>query len=274
MNYIGTKKVNGTPMSRLAYNQHKGWTLPADENGADEGYLVEYDNGHQSWSPKGVFESSYRSCDNLSFGLAIEALKQGNRITRPSWNGKGMWLVLVEPGHYDVGCKTLNYTPGQGEYPEFAPWIGMLTAQGKFTPWAPAQSDVLADDWQLLEEPVTGSNTSIVKLPLGNNNTKALFGLILGSGADLDTTDSIESIRVLRVLNHHGEPVEHTTVAVRRGEQRKLIAEGQLVFGGARFQVIVDTETANSRILTDLPRGIVSEFFIELEVTRTNHNRR
>ena len=29
-------------MTRLEYNQFRGWELPADENGADEGYLVEY----------------------------------------------------------------------------------------------------------------------------------------------------------------------------------------------------------------------------------------
>jgi hypothetical protein len=151
MNYIGTKKVVGKPMTRLEYNHRKGWELPAGENGADEGYLVEYDNGHQSWSPKAVFEDSYRPCDALNFGLAIEALKQGKRVTRPSWNGQGMWLVMVKPGHYDVGCATIGFKPGVNECPTLAPWVGMKTAQNVFTPWTPAQSDQLADDWQILE---------------------------------------------------------------------------------------------------------------------------
>lgn len=70
--YIGTKVVHALPMTRLAYNQLRGWQLPADENGADEGYLVEYTDrvedpahvpgclGYISWSPKDVFERSYR----------------------------------------------------------------------------------------------------------------------------------------------------------------------------------------------------------------------
>lgn len=67
--YIGTKIVKAKPMNRLEYNQLRGWELPADENGSDEGMLVEYMDGGKanhpdfsgyiSWSPKDVFERSY-----------------------------------------------------------------------------------------------------------------------------------------------------------------------------------------------------------------------
>lgn len=68
--YIGTKVVHATPMSRAIYNDFRGWTMPENEED-DEGYLVEYTDGGQanvegfagyiSWSPKGVFERSYRA---------------------------------------------------------------------------------------------------------------------------------------------------------------------------------------------------------------------
>ena len=68
--YIGTKVVYATPMSRAVYNDFRGWTMPADEQD-DEGYLVEYADGGRanvdgylgyiSWSPKDVFERSYRA---------------------------------------------------------------------------------------------------------------------------------------------------------------------------------------------------------------------
>lgn len=68
--YIGTKAIRAVPMTRIAYNQLRGWPLPADENGADEGYLVEYldggkgnvpgYSGYVSWSPKEVFDRAYR----------------------------------------------------------------------------------------------------------------------------------------------------------------------------------------------------------------------
>lgn len=67
--FVGTKMVNATPMTRAEYNDFRGWQLPADENGADEGYLVEYLDGgkpntpqyasYVSWSPKVQFEAAY-----------------------------------------------------------------------------------------------------------------------------------------------------------------------------------------------------------------------
>lgn len=67
--YLGTKVVHGTPMNRLDYNILRGWELPEDENGADEGFLVQYTepgntnvpgfDGYVSWSPRDIFEKSY-----------------------------------------------------------------------------------------------------------------------------------------------------------------------------------------------------------------------
>lgn len=71
MRYIGTKTIIAEAMTRAAYNTFRGWTLPADENGADEGYLVEYQDGgkpnvpgragYVSWSPKEQFDNAYRA---------------------------------------------------------------------------------------------------------------------------------------------------------------------------------------------------------------------
>ena len=68
--FIGTKIINAVPMARQAYNDFRGWQLPADEDGSDAGFLVEYIDGgaantpqykgYVSWSPKAVFEQAYR----------------------------------------------------------------------------------------------------------------------------------------------------------------------------------------------------------------------
>lgn len=70
--YIGTKVVNASPATRFQYAELRRWELPADENGEDEGYIVEYADatgdpsnvagfqGYISWSPKEVFERAYR----------------------------------------------------------------------------------------------------------------------------------------------------------------------------------------------------------------------
>jgi len=40
--YIGTKQIEARPMTRGDYNNYRGWQIPAEENPADEGYLVRY----------------------------------------------------------------------------------------------------------------------------------------------------------------------------------------------------------------------------------------
>lgn len=74
--YIGSKIVAATPMTRLAYNQYRGWQLPDDEDGSDEGYLVEYldggkpnhpdHDGYISWSPKAQFDAGYLGIGDTS----------------------------------------------------------------------------------------------------------------------------------------------------------------------------------------------------------------
>jgi hypothetical protein len=66
----GSKTVHFVHMTRQQYNDYRGWALPTDEDGSDEGYLVEYTDGgkpnveghpgYVSWSPKEVFEKAYR----------------------------------------------------------------------------------------------------------------------------------------------------------------------------------------------------------------------
>lgn len=102
--FIGTKMVIATPMNRQQYNDYRDWPLPDDEDGADEGYLVEYTDGGKpnhpnhtgyiSWSPKEQFDAAYRPTDGLTFGLAIEALKLGKRVARSSWDSN-TWLILT-----------------------------------------------------------------------------------------------------------------------------------------------------------------------------------
>ena len=72
--FIGVKRLNAKPMTRGNYNILRGWTVPADENPDDDGYLVEYLDGgkanvdgftgYVSWSPKDVFERAYRQVNS------------------------------------------------------------------------------------------------------------------------------------------------------------------------------------------------------------------
>lgn len=74
MKYIGTKLVEASPMTRGAYNQYRGWQIPAEENPEDEGYLVRYSDNYETWSPKEVFEKAYLQVDDnktLPSGVSV-----------------------------------------------------------------------------------------------------------------------------------------------------------------------------------------------------------
>lgn len=155
--YIGTKLINAEPMTRAAYNVFRGWELPADENGDDEGYLVEYLDGgkpntnthagYVSWSPKAQFDNAYRKTTGMSFGLAVEAVKKGKKIARAGWNGKGMFLIYIFPYIND------QYTiiEKSGIVGTLSPYLAMKTADNQLVPWLASQTDILADDWCILE---------------------------------------------------------------------------------------------------------------------------
>ena len=71
----------------------------------------------------------------MDFGAAIKSLKDGGRVKRAGWNGKGMWLALQTP---DAHSKMS------------LPYIYMSTAQGDLVPWLASQTDVLAEDWSIV----------------------------------------------------------------------------------------------------------------------------
>ena len=85
------------------------------------------------------------------FGWALSMLKEGKRVMRAGWNGKGMFLFLVPGSTFNV-----NRPPLLGIYPEgteinYQSHIDMKTAQDTVVPWLASQSDVLAEDWELVE---------------------------------------------------------------------------------------------------------------------------
>ena len=79
-NYIGTKEIKAKPMTRGEYSEYKGWKLPEDENGADEGYLKDDGNGHEQWDPKDVFERDFKLADSWKDRVEIESADLDKKI--------------------------------------------------------------------------------------------------------------------------------------------------------------------------------------------------
>lgn len=82
------------------------------------------------------------------FGFALMMLKQGKRVARAGWNGKGMWLILVPAcdWHTSVG-PNMNSVPNAHRLP----WIAMKTVDDGLVPWLASQTDVLAEDWTVVQ---------------------------------------------------------------------------------------------------------------------------
>lgn len=148
-------------MTRLEYNQFRGWELPSDENGNDEGYLVEYldggkpntddFDGYVSWSPKEQADNAYRSIDEMTFGDALILLKQGKCVTRKGWNGANQFVYLVPANAYP-SSRNINGTLVETcDMVQYRSYLALKTAQGDVATWAPSCSDALAEDWMLCE---------------------------------------------------------------------------------------------------------------------------
>ena len=88
----------------------------------------------------------------LTFGLAIEAMRKGLKVTRSGWNGKDMFLFLVSGSRFKVNRAPLNTIYPEGTEITYCPHIDMKTADGSIVPWLASQTDMLAQDWEIVEE--------------------------------------------------------------------------------------------------------------------------
>lgn len=87
----------------------------------------------------------------LGIGEAVKLMKEGAKVARLGWNGKDMFLFLV-PG----STFTVNRAPRVPRWPSgteinYLPHVDMKTADGKIVPWLASQTDLLAEDWVIVE---------------------------------------------------------------------------------------------------------------------------
>lgn len=70
--YIGTKSIEAEVMNELTAVK-KGFARSNEDNHEwRQGYHVRYEDGYESWSPKGVFEKAYKPADTFLDRLYIE----------------------------------------------------------------------------------------------------------------------------------------------------------------------------------------------------------
>lgn len=81
----------------------------------------------------------------MNFGEALKKLNSGDKVARSGWNGKSMFLFLIAGNTWSFDCDI----EGVDEI-DTLPFICMKTADQKLVPWLASQTDILADDWQVI----------------------------------------------------------------------------------------------------------------------------
>ncbi|MDO4647422.1 MAG: DUF2829 domain-containing protein [Eubacteriales bacterium] len=81
----------------------------------------------------------------MNFGEVLEALKQGKKAARKGWNGKGIFIELQVPDAYSKMTRPYIYidttrlqTDNQDAPKDRVPWLA-------------SQTDMLSEDWMLIE---------------------------------------------------------------------------------------------------------------------------
>lgn len=93
----------------------------------------------------------------MTFEEALDALKNGYRVVRRSWQ-------LYDPGSFI--CRQKGYPTGipinentaeatgleEGTTMRFRPYLMVVLTDGSAMPWTPSQLDLFAEDWQILKD--------------------------------------------------------------------------------------------------------------------------
>lgn len=84
--------------------------------------------------------------EGLTFGEAIEALKEGKRCARTHWNGKGQYIELATNisylnSHHEI-VNADHLSAGNAA-------IAFVGTSGVQLGWLASQADMLSNDWYL-----------------------------------------------------------------------------------------------------------------------------
>jgi len=93
----------------------------------------------------------------MTFSRALDLIKQGWRLARDGWNGKGMFVFLVPGSTFVVNREPLLSVLGEGTEVNYGGHIDIRAANGTIRPWLASQDDVLADDWVVVGRPAGAS---------------------------------------------------------------------------------------------------------------------
>jgi uncharacterized protein (DUF1919 family) len=103
----------------------------------------------------------------MNFGQAIEALKEGKKVQRTGWNGKGLFVFMQVPSTINREIVPKMQSLPQSVKDEFERrfndpnkqidaiyydnQLALVNPSNLITGWAASVSDSLANDWVILD---------------------------------------------------------------------------------------------------------------------------
>lgn len=91
----------------------------------------------------------------FDFGEALKALKDGKRVSREGWNGKGLFVVYQKGYPQGIPCNKQTaqaWGMKEGELFRCETYFQINTVDGSHAMWVPSIRDCLAEDWFVMEE--------------------------------------------------------------------------------------------------------------------------
>lgn len=92
--------------------------------------------------------------EQFDFGVALRNLKDGFAVAREGWNGKGMYITMKRgyPDGIEANAETCRaHNLPKGTIITYLPYLEMKTVTGAFVPWLASQTDILAEDWSIVQ---------------------------------------------------------------------------------------------------------------------------
>lgn len=84
----------------------------------------------------------------MNFGSALHGLKDGAKVARAGWNGKGMFVYYVPANSYPAQTEVAKET--FGDTVPYNPYLAIKNVNGTVSTWVPSVNDCLAEDWEVV----------------------------------------------------------------------------------------------------------------------------
>lgn len=120
------------------------------ENGT---YIGEGDTPEQAKENALKIKETHTLADEFDFGMALHLLKAGQKVARQGWNGVGQFAYYVPANNYPADQNPNSPIKGHFDNDQvpYRAYLALKTAQNDVATWQPSVSDVLAEDWVIVE---------------------------------------------------------------------------------------------------------------------------